>query len=90
MNCVDPHDGDKFLSYTKYRNRYKKIIEKLGLNPEHKAHDGRVQFVTMAKKNSVDQYAIKYMVGHSIDDIAEKVYTRRDNEWLKTEIEKIK
>ena len=33
---------------------------------------------------------IKYMVGHKISDITEKVYTAREFEWLRTEIEKIK
>lgn len=47
-------------------------------------------FVTMAKKYGVDEYAIKYMVGHKISDITEKVYTQREFEWLKDEIEKIK
>ena len=44
----------------------------------------------MAKKYEVDEYAIKYMVGHKIADITEKVYTQRELNWLKTEIEKIK
>ena len=54
------------------------------------ANDGRKHFVTMAKKYGVDEYAIKYMVGHKISDITEKVYTQREFEWLKDEIEKIK
>lgn len=37
-----------------------------------------------------DEYAIKYMVGHSIADITERVYTKRDPDRLRTEIEKIK
>ena len=32
---------------------------------------------------------IKYMAGHVINDITEKVYTKRDNTWLYEEIEKI-
>ena len=32
------------------------------------------------KKYKVDEYAIKYMVGHEIQDITEKVYTKRDPE----------
>ena len=44
----------------------------------------------MAKKYKVDEYAIKYMVGHQITDITEKVYTRREFAWLREEIEKIK
>ena len=43
----------------------------------------------MAKKYKVDEYAIKYMVGHQITDITEKVYTRRDSTWLAEEIRKI-
>ena len=43
-----------------------------------------------AKKYNVDEYAIKYIVGHEISDITEKVYTQRETEWLKSEIEKIK
>ena len=52
-------------------------------------HDGRKHFVTMAKKYGVDEYAIKYLVGHKISDITEKVYTAREFEWLREEIEKI-
>ena len=43
-----------------------------------------------AKKYGVDEYAIKYIVGHKISDITEKVYTQREIQWLKDEIEKIK
>lgn len=78
------------LTYFKYRHRFIAIRDKLRLNPEHRNHDPRVQFVTMAKRCGVDEYAIKYIVGHAITDITEKVYTKREIEWLKTEIEKIK
>lgn len=69
---------------------YKNLRDRLKLDPNHRPHDGRVQFVTMAKRNDVNEYAIKYIVGHSIRDLTEKVYTKRDPKWLKTEIEKIK
>ncbi len=65
-------------------------MNELGLSTEHRAHDPRKHFITMAKKYKVDKYAIKYIVGHSISDITEKVYTERDLIWLKEEIEKIK
>ena len=32
----------------------------------------------------------KKIVGHCIDDVAEKSYTKRDTEWICTELEKIK
>jgi hypothetical protein len=47
-------------------------------------------FVTSTKKYGVDEYAIKYIVGHKISDLTEKVYTKREFDWLKEEIEKIK
>ena len=55
----------------------------------HRPHDPRMQFITMAKSNGVDEYAIKYIVGHNINDITEKVYIERTIEWLRSEIEKI-
>ena len=87
--CVDTRSSSKVLTYDKYRDRFMKIIETLGLNKDHKAHDGRMHFITMAKKYNVDEYAIKYIVGHSINDITEKVYTKRDIDWLKSEMNKI-
>lgn len=92
INVIDIYNnrGDRFLSYSKYQKRFTRTMNLLQLNPEHKPHDPRVQFVTMAKKYNLDEYAIKYIIGHSIQDITEKVYTRREIEWLKTEIEKIK
>lgn len=49
----------------------------------HKPHDGRKTFITLAKKYNVDEYAIKYIVGHSISDLTEL-------DWLREEIAKIK
>ena len=73
-----------------YQKGFTRIRTELNLNPEHRPHDGRTHFVTAAKKAGVDEYAIKYMVGHKISDITEKVYTKREFEWLKEEIEKLK
>lgn len=78
------------LTYNRYNKVFGRIREELNLNPEHRPHDGRKHFVTKCKENGVDEYAIKYMVGHKISDITEKVYTAREFEWLKTEIEKLK
>lgn len=92
INTVDPrtHRDTVTLTYDKYRKRFNKLRDELKLNPHHRAHDPRMQFITMAKKYSVDEYAIKNMVGHAINDVTEKVYTKRDLEWLRSEMEKIK
>ena len=91
FTCTDGRSG-KFtmMTYPKYQRGFCMVRDELKLNPEHRPHDGRKHFVTAAKKAGVDEYAIKYMVGHKISDITEKVYTQREFEWLKEEIEKIK
>ena len=61
----------------------------IGLSERHRPHDPRKTFITLAKAAEVNEYAIKYMVGHAISDLTEKVYTERDPEWLRTEINKI-
>lgn len=92
INATDTktHCSSQKFTYDKYRERFRKIRDALGINPDHRAHDGRMHFITMAKKYDVDEYAIKYIVGHTITDLTEKVYTKRELEWLQNEIEKIK
>lgn len=93
LNWTDPNNRNKKnlkLTYARYQKAFERIRDELKLNPNHRPHDGRTHFVTMAKRYGVDEYAIKYMVGHKISDITEKVYTRREFAWLREEIEKIK
>lgn len=82
---------DKYRPYTKayFALDMSELIQKLGLNPNHKQHDGRAHFITQAKRYGLDEYAIKYIVGHTISDITESVYTTRKTDWLMTEIQKI-
>lgn len=93
LNWTDPNNRNKKnikLTYARYQKAFERIRDDLKLNPNHRPHDGRTHFVTMAKRYGVDEYAIKYMVGHKISDITEKVYTRREFAWFREEIEKIK
>lgn len=90
INCTDSQrKNDIKMTYDKYRHRFRSIRDKLNLNPEHRAHDPRIQFITMAKRYNLDEYAIKYIAGHRISDITEKIYTDRTVQWLKDEMEKI-
>jgi integrase len=89
FNCTDTHSNHK-LTYDKYQYRFQKIVMQLMLNPDHRPHDPRKHFATMAKKYQVDEYAIKYIIGHAITDITEKIYTEREISWLVSEMEKIK
>ena len=91
FNYLDPKKPDDIqLTYARFTKCFNAIVKRLDLNPDHRPHDGRKHFVTKAKEAEVDEYAIKYMIGHSITDITEKVYTQRNTDWLKSEIEKIK
>lgn len=91
INCLDRKSKNDMLnfSYKKYSNRFAGVICDLGLNEKHRPHDPRKHFVTMAKKYGVDEYAIKRLIGHEIDDLTERVYTDRDIEWFREEISKI-
>lgn len=80
----------KTIPFKTYIYDFQVMIKKLNINPAHRPHDGRKQFVTMAKRFKVDEYAIKYIAGHKIKDLTERVYTDRDLEWLAEELEKIK
>jgi len=92
INCIDRKSDSDMLnfSYKKYSNRFATVMDDLNLNERHRPHDPRKHFVTMAKKYGVDEYAIKRLIGHAIDDLTEKVYTERDINWLREEIAKIK
>lgn len=72
------------ITYDKYRKRFMKIMERFKMN--HTPHECRHTFITIAKSNNMDEYILKLIVGHAIEDITEKVYTHRTIEQLKAEM----
>ena len=68
--------------------RFNKIMKRL--NMTHKPHDTRHSFITLAKTAGVNEYILKLIVGHAVEDITEKIYTHRSIEDLHREIQKIK
>lgn len=95
---ISESKGSKYLFLNKkdgqltpaiYRTFFIDIVKQLDLNPEHKCHDPRKYFVSQAKKYGMDEYAIKRIVGHTITDLTESVYTERGIDWLYSEICKI-
>jgi integrase len=78
----------QYMTYDKYRKRFNKVMEKLKL--KHRPHETRHTFITLAKQYMMDEYILKLIVGHAIEDITEKVYTHRTMEQLQQEIIKIK
>jgi integrase len=86
FNDPDSQSGMR-MTYDKYRSRWNKVMGKLKLS--HHPHDTRHTFITLAKDAGLDEYIIKLIVGHSIEDVTEKVYTHRTLNQLKEEIELI-
>jgi integrase len=79
---------DTFLTYDKYRKRFIKVMKHLHM--EHRPHDTRHTFITKGKHFEMDDNVLKLIVGHSINDVTEVVYTHRVMDDLRREIEKIK
>lgn len=81
------NDGSN-MTYDKYNKRFHKLMAELEIEG-HRPHDPRKTFITMCKEKDVNEYAIKRIVGHNIDDITEKIYTDRKFDWLLEEVKKI-
>ena len=77
------------IPYSTYSYRFELVMEQCGIANTHRPHDPRKQFVTMAKKYKLDEFAIKRIVGHTINDVTEAFYTDRNIDWLYEEICKI-
>lgn len=84
---IDPASREQGLTYSKYEQRFKRIMQHLGL--KHKPHETRHTFITRAKEAGVDEYCLKLIIGHQIGDVTERVYTHRTIDNLHSEIEKI-
>lgn len=76
------------INYDRYYYMFESSMNDLNII-DHKPHDPRKTFVTLAKKYNVNEYALKRIVGHTIGDLTEEVYTERNLDWLKEEINKI-
>lgn len=76
------------MTYNKYYHRFENIMKEIGIEG-HKPHDPRKTFVTICKECNIDEYAIKRIVGHKIEDITESIYTDRKLDWLLDEVKKI-
>lgn len=77
------------MTYDRYRHRFEAVMECAGIT-DHSPHDTRSTFITRAKAVQMDEYILKRIVGHTITDLTERVYTKRDIDQLHREIQKIK
>ena len=85
FNDLEGQNGT-FMTYDKYRMRFGKAMKRLEM--QHTPHETRHSFITVAKSCDMNDNIIKLIVGHSIADITERVYTHRTFEQLRLEMEK--
>lgn len=76
------------VSYDTYLLFYRQVEEATGVH--HTPHDTRHTFITAAKQSDLDPMIIKRIVGHSISDITERVYTHRSIQQLHDEMSKLR
>lgn len=63
---------------------YHQELTRLG----HTPHDTRHTFITFARKSGLDQLAVKRIIGHSVSDITESIYTHLDDDYLTAQMRK--
>lgn len=80
------------LSYDQYLSRFNNAMTLLKFRTDITPHYTRHTFITKAKSRevSMNDYILKLIVGHEIGDLTEHVYTHRELNDLKEEMEKIK
>ena len=80
--------GQKMKYDNYYREKFLPIMEQL--NMEHRPHDCRHTFATLLSNANANATAIKKMIGHENYITTEKIYTHKDIEELRKNIELIK
>lgn len=80
----------KGFNYGKFYRRYLQVIDHDLSIHSHTPYDARHTFATRMKQANANEYLLKRILGHSIKDVTEKVYTHRDLQDLINEVLKIK
>lgn len=76
------------ISYETYRKIFVNTLKEIGIT-DHTTHDCRHTFSNILSNAGCDQLARKLLMGHSIADLTDRVYTHKDVDFLRREIEKI-
>lgn len=83
------YDNKPSISMTTYYQVFNKALKDAGINEPHTPHDCRHTFATLLDNAGANPVSVKKLMGHSSNDITEKIYTHKDIEDLRKEIEKI-
>lgn len=86
FNDLDGQQGT-VMTYDKYRRRFEKVMKRL--NMQHRPHETRHTFSTLAKAYNMKDNIRKLIMGHTIVDFTDRVYTHPMLEELQSEMGKI-
>lgn len=78
------------LSKDQYSSRFDNVMKILKIETKYTPHCTRHTFITKAKSVGMNEYVLKRIVGHKINDLTERVYTHRTIDDLRQEMLKIK
>jgi len=73
--------------YEQTKRQFNRLMK--ALNTKHVIHDARSTFASKCDQYEVSPIIMKHLMGHQVEDITEKFYTRRNMQRYKEEIDKI-
>lgn len=85
-NFLIEHNG-LGVSYPQYKKAFLELMARLEM--EHFPHDGRHTFASLANTAGVNETAVKLIMGHTSQDITERVYTHKAISELLTAVNQI-
>ncbi len=75
MNNEYNKGGYVHMTYDAYKGKFNRLMSSLDM--KHFPADCRHTFITCAKERNMNDYLLKLIVGHAIEDVTEKTYTHR-------------
>ena len=87
-NFLIPYKVDRAPKLGQYREyMFNEVMDIVGM--EHLPHDGRHTFATFAERYEINKLAVKLIMGHTVSDITDGVYTHKTAADLVQEVNKI-
>lgn len=83
------YDNKPNMTTAAYYKVFNQALKAAGITEPHTPHDCRHTFATLLNNAGANPVAVKKLMGHSSNDITERIYTHKDIEDLRKEIEKI-
>lgn len=89
-DCLICNETGKKISITRYRSMFADALKQADITEPHTPHDCRHTFTSLLDSANVKPLLIKRLVGHTSQDLTERVYTHKTIDELRDAIEMIK